>query len=1405
MALPKWITPAGDLGIIPETEYYQYTLDAYDPSAGTLVYSRVSGRLPPGIQVVSTGRLQGIPISELGGDQNVEYTFTIRVKNTTTNGIADRTFSLTVTNINPPIINAPTRNSYLGLFLDGTEYEQQLEAIEATPGADLVWTLKSGDLPPGLTLSSEGVLSGYFEPVPSASPGSDPDWDDSTWDFLGWDTSLYAIKKRFTFTIQVTDGVNTDLSTYTLDIYPRSFLTADRDDITVDLTLLGTGVPLTIDTGNKHNPIITTVQSDFVSVREGSFFSFEFQGIDLDGDEISWSVPALSTGTYDEQTSPLYDYVAARLSGGRLSVGIFPDVSTVVNANTSTSTLDFTQAYLEPGTVIKVLNTSDVWQLGTVSSSVTVRITGNTIVTASAGNYLTQASSLANATISGVSATTGTITLAGNLVTGFINTIQPTYQITFNDNIYANVGDYITQSISGANARVTSAVGNAIVGSTTANVIYISGSFTNGTAISGSNIAIRGLSVARYPTANVKDIFNTTVTANVGDFVSQVGYTGNATVTANIIDAVSIPVRYNSGTFNSLGGNVVINGINANVWIVNTTSTVTALGTNATVGQYITQANANAIVTANVINGTIIPVTFLANAFQTGSTSGNITLAGTSLNLYPTNVSCSTDITGTYNTANYFDVNTNLATAIPQINASTLTYSNITSIVSVGVTLGSLATEGTVGFDSGKFDQGILNLPGGLTLVEDSGWLYGTLADQTANEVEYEFEIIAYKTDDPTYEDRQIFTLTVLGDLNNRIDWVTASDLGTITTGKVSDLFVYATSALGKTLFYELTADSYQRLPQGLSMTLGGLISGRVSFQTFSLDQGNTTFDNEDTTFDFTYRFTVTARDLANTVSSNRTFTLRIRAFDKIPYENLYLKALPTQDQRNSFRDLINDTAIFPLEKIYRLEDPWFGLASDIKTLHLAGLSPSTLAEYTQAADTNHYTKRLTFGEIKTARALDSNFNVKYEVVYVDVQDANTNAAGEGPANTIELSGIIDNPYLLGNNSYTTAYPNSFENMSNVMVSSITYQDKGVLPDWMTSRQTDGRQLGFVRAVVLAYVKPGESDLISYRLKQRAFDFNSIDFTVDRYQLDNVYTENYDISANAFLTSDETTFDRYPALSSTLTYVTTVDFAISTAFEDINEHYLQDIKNAGGFDGIKNIKDGDTLVFAQQEYSATGSTLVTYEQGWSNAIVLWDEMGWAFNADTTDSDVLTPLDPTLTPPNPGPYDITPGQKWDQANYIPGFNEYILGTTVADGTTGFPASPQDGDLAVVSDIVYAYDADSSLWRVANQRAAVWQVNINTDDIVTLTLVRAIDYYDTVYVRNGFTYGDTNIYFDPVVKSGKSVPNYSKIPQQIRTTYTTFDGNGTRFYDNRDEYVVPEQGDKYIKFTKIGVFT
>ena len=156
-----------------------------------------------------------------------------------------------------------------------------------------------------------------------------------------------------------------------------------------------------------------------------------------------------------------------------------------------------------------------------------------------------------------------------------------------------------------------------------------------------------------------------------------------------------------------------------------------------------------------------------------------------------------------------------------------------------------------------------------------------------------------------------------------------------------------------------------------------------------------------------------------------------------------------------------------------------------------------------------------------------------------------------------------------------------------------------------------------------------------------------------------------------------------------------------------------------------------------------------------------------FSAIEADDDVQVPYDTSLTSPNPstvqyGPnisaagYDLTPGERWDDAVYVPGFNEHLID----------PA-------------------------VTNQRIGIWRVNIS-NHIITLTFVQSINYYNTLYVRNGFTYGGTNIYFDPIVKAGKNIPNYSIVPQQIRTTYTTFDGNGTRFYDHRDTYVVPEQG-------------
>ena len=913
--------------------------------------------------------------------------------------------------------------------------------------------------------------------------------------------------------------------------------------------------------------------------------------------------------------------------------------------------------------------------------------------------------------------------------------------------------EYINESFvtDGGNIRLNGANVNAAVPSTifsTASVIYNNGRFANGSG----NVAVNGLATTVFPTANIKAVTTRTITANVGDYITQVGATGNAVITSVTEDAVGIPVEFRSGTFTPFAGNLRINGTDANVIVRNLILISNPFAFRANVGDYITQGSANARVTANVFSSADLVVEFVANTFTVNGS--NIQINGSNVNAYPGDVVYQTDISVVYNSANTFDVNSDII-----LISNVSTNSSLSSYINLGAELGLRTEEGTIGFDEAKFDQGTLSLPQGLQIDLETGWIYGQLPTQTINQIDYEFEIVAFKRDDATYSDRELYTLTVLGDLNNRIDWITPSDLGTIENGELSDLFVTAlhtNPGTPKTLYYSLKLGGAHRLPQGLSLTSTGLLSGRVSFMLFSLDNGVVTIDGGDTTFDNTYTFTVTASAIDGSIAADRTFTVRVLERNKLPFENLYLKALPSQAQRTQFTNIIRNTDIFPLDLIYRIEDPYYGLAKDIKTLFLPGLNPTALEDYAAAAATNHFKKRILFGEVKTARAVDSNFNVKYEVVYLEIKDENTTVDGKFPASTQLLDGLIENPYYDANgNSYSTAYPNAFGNMEFVMVDNLGYANKGALPDWMTSRQADGRVLGFTRAVVLAYTKPDASALISYRLRTANFNLNEIDFTIDRYQVDNILSDNYDVAASAFLTSTETTFDRYPA--SPNPNAGTVDFALSIPFEQVNKNTIATIRELGGFDGLRNIKSGQTLVFAQQEFRRDQNDIGDYNQGWSQVQTLWDEVAWDYDVNVTDNN--NPLG-----------DPTPGVGWDQAQYVPGFEENNLDPTVA-----------------------------------NQRIGIWEVAVDEDNIVTLNFVRTVVFQEKLYVRNGFTYGGTNIFYDPEEKANNTIPNYSIIQQEIRTQYTTFDGNGTRFYDNRDEYVLPEIGDKYIKFTKTGVFT
>jgi len=131
-----------------------------------------------------------------------------------------------------------------------------------------------------------------------------------------------------------------------------------------------------------------------------------------------------------------------------------------------------------------------------------------------------------------------------------------------------------------------------------------------------------------------------------------------------------------------------------------------------------------------------------------------------------------------------------------------------------------------------------------------------------------------------------------------------------------------------------------------------------------------------------TYNFIVEAYSVNGYVSTSREYTIHVnRKFD-IPYNNVYAQAMPALNDRTIIDGLLSNTSIFPKQAIYRPDDRNFGVSQDITYLHAVGLNPDSLDNYALALTKNHYRKPIVLGSIKTARALDDNGNVLYEVLY---------------------------------------------------------------------------------------------------------------------------------------------------------------------------------------------------------------------------------------------------------------------------------------------------------------------------------------------------------------------------------------------------------------------------------------
>lgn len=589
---------------------------------------------------------------------------------------------------------------------------------------------------------------------------------------------------------------------------------------------------------------------------------------------------------------------------------------------------------------------------------------------------------------------------------------------------------------------------------------------------------------------------------------------------------------------------------------------------------------------------------------------------------------------------------------------------------------------------------------------------------------------------------------------------------------------------------------------EGTEITFRNLLTNfQITTRTTDLNT-TTTIDKGKTTFDSSFKFSVRAVTDDNTASAIKEFTIKVNNYNRAPYENIYLTALPAADQRTLFNSIVSNTDIFPDELIYRSTDPWFGKAKDIRMLFVPGLTTSALSVFANAIEKNHYTKKINFGNIKTARAVDSNFNTKYEVVYLEVEDTKQ-INGVSAALTQEPA--ISNYY---DGIYHTVYANSFANMTYRLAAGVGYNNRGALPDWMTSPQDDGRVLGLTRAVVLAYTVPGASKLIAYRLSNSGINFNNIDFVADRYQLDASLSENYNTSTNQFYQDRETTFDVLPDIDGVDQYIGTVanivalgSTIILTAPPTVGQGWAVEKSNTAA----ASIVDDGTFVVS------TAGNVITTNQPVS--LAPGDQILFRGTASATYA-VNQPFD-------------TINHKFvDQVAEIDGVKNYVDGETIVfikhEQFTGYTGA-NDGwnytvDLYSNNETEYDIDSfdnynvipgyaekllDST---IVNQRAGIWKINISADKFITLTFVKEVLPNQIVKVFSGTSHAGTFMRYNPTIPVGATVPLYTpeSALQNSSEDRTSFDGLGTRFYDHRDKYTEPESGDKYIRFPQIGVY-
>jgi hypothetical protein len=215
---PVWQYSSGSLGSFNEGTSVSIAALATDPESNTLTFAITTGSLPSGLSLnTSTGAISGTAPSLT---ENITYSFTVSVTDSTNTTIS-RSFNITINSI----LTWSTASGSLGVLGYGSSQSYSNQLVAVGLGNTLNYSILSGSLPSGLSLSSSGLISGSAAEVVTTTTSN--------------------------FTVRVSDGTITADRSFSLTINPPTMATYSTSGsysisipagtTAVELTLLGAG------------------------------------------------------------------------------------------------------------------------------------------------------------------------------------------------------------------------------------------------------------------------------------------------------------------------------------------------------------------------------------------------------------------------------------------------------------------------------------------------------------------------------------------------------------------------------------------------------------------------------------------------------------------------------------------------------------------------------------------------------------------------------------------------------------------------------------------------------------------------------------------------------------------------------------------------------------------------------------------------------------------------------------------------------------------------------------------------------------------------------------------------------------------------------------------------------------